>query len=236
MMLVIVLIVICFGCIALYSIARHNALKQWTAMQIAAVGGAAALAVAAAFVLFGEPPPSSSADASSSVAVSSVAVSSAASSSGAAASVSAASGAPRPPFGVMPLAQAKRLTLADKRADGGIDNFGTAQYDATLHQLRVDPAKPFTISGWAASVPDKSIGSGVLILIDGKLLETGSYGIDRLDVANYYKLSELRYSGFSAQIPALRPGRHTLCVALGEVDHSQYHLLALMPLTLVVGG
>jgi hypothetical protein len=231
MMLAIILIVISFGCIALYSIARHNALGTWASAQIVAVGGASGLAVAAAFVLFGEPPPTSSADASSSIASSSVASSSVASSSGA-----TGSAAPRPPFGVMPLAQAKRLRLAGRRADGGIDNFGSATYDSALHQLRVEPDKPFTISGWAANVPAKRLGSGVLILVDGKLLETGSYGIDRLDVANYFKLSELRYSGFSAQIPALRRGRHTLCVALGEMDHSDYHLLALMPLTVVVAG
>jgi hypothetical protein len=148
MMLAIILIVISFGCIALYSIARHNALGTWASAQIVAVGGASGLAVAAAFVLFGEPPPTSSADASSSIASSSVASSSVASSSGA-----TGSAAPRPPFGVMPLAQAKRLRLAGRRADGGIDNFGSATYDSALHQLRVEPDKPFTISGWAANVP-----------------------------------------------------------------------------------
>jgi hypothetical protein len=80
------------------------------------------------------------------------------------------------------------------------------------------------VTGWAVDVLAKGAAGGVIIDIDGKLYSS-FYGGDRLDVSDYYKNTEYRYSSFISSIPAIRigPGKHTLSLKIITKDTTAYY-------------
>ncbi len=121
----------------------------------------------------------------------------------------------------IPLARTPRLKLEPGAASGGVD-YGLiappdrGSYDAAKHAIELRSGATATLGGWSADIGAKTVYGGIVLLSDGKIVATASYGGDRLDVARYYHAPGLRHCGFQVVVPVLGKGRHTL--ALGAVD------------------
>jgi hypothetical protein len=74
--------------------------------------------------------------------------------------------------------------------------------------------------GWAVDQKDGKAAGGVFFNIDGKSDIPALYGLDRPDVANYFKNSKYRYSGFfaSVDISIIGRGQHTLSIKVISND------------------
>jgi phosphoglycerol transferase len=79
------------------------------------------------------------------------------------------------------------------------------------------------VRGWAIWQQTKTRPAGVDLAVDGRLFPA-FYGLERIDVANHYGISEYRYSGFRASVPARQfgKGRHTAEIRVAAPDLSCY--------------
>jgi hypothetical protein len=86
------------------------------------------------------------------------------------------------------------------------------------------PAGPVTFWGWAVDETQKNSAAGVDILIDGKPFGA-DYGIERGDVANFFKVPAYKDSGFKLTVPArgLDKGRHQVAVRVLAKDGKSYY-------------
>ena len=73
-------------------------------------------------------------------------------------------------------------------------------------QVIMKGKKDLFISGWAVDERSKLPAGSVEVNIDSKLFPT-TYGLDRPDVANAYKVPAYRFSGFQTMIPVADIGR-----------------------------
>ena len=73
-------------------------------------------------------------------------------------------------------------------------------------QVMIRGKKDLFISGWAVDERSKLPAGSVEVNIDGKLFPT-TYGLDRPDVANAYKVPAYRLSGFQTTIPVANIGK-----------------------------
>jgi hypothetical protein len=85
--------------------------------------------------------------------------------------------------------------------------------------------KTITISGWAVDQKTGISAGGVFINID-RLKDIPAFsGLDRLDVADCFKNSKYRFSGFSASFATsiLKKGQHTLSLKIITADKQGYY-------------
>jgi len=77
-----------------------------------------------------------------------------------------------------------------------------------------------TISGWAVDTKAMSTAAGVFITIDGQREVAAVYGLDRPDVADYFKENNYRFSGFSVTLfsSILDRGLHVLSLNIITAD------------------
>lgn len=79
------------------------------------------------------------------------------------------------------------------------------------------------ISGWAIDQPAKKSASNVIVVIDGKDYKA-TYGIERPDVAKFYKNKAFTNSGWRIEIPAkiIGKGKHKLKLKILTNDKLSY--------------
>ena len=111
---------------------------------------------------------------------------------------------------VMPLQDVPRAPNTTRSAalTAGIEQQAPDQ----TQPIHIPPKSPVIISGWAIDEHAVSPASGVVFTVDGKTDFPADYGADRPDVAQFWKNSAYRYSGYVVSLSAERlgPGTHTL--------------------------
>jgi len=82
-----------------------------------------------------------------------------------------------------------------------------------------------TISGWAVDQHAEKTAGGVFITINDRIDIPAIYGLDRPDVADYFKNPHYRFSGFSASFATavLGKGQHTLTLKIVTMDKKGYY-------------
>jgi hypothetical protein len=91
-----------------------------------------------------------------------------------------------------------------------------------------------TITGWAVDKQANDVASGVFIVIDDEIHIPVIYGLDRPDVADYLKNSNLRFCGFMATFSSLKLGVGKHSVSLEIVSKSGYYYYQNHVLSLIV--
>ena len=124
-----------------------------------------------------------------------------------------------------------RGPFAEKLDVGSIDVIRTIPAKPTAQSMTIADDVPHLTSlfveGWAADRSVKRPARAVCLLVDGRMLLTGTdrVGVRRPDVASGYHRPELATSGYQISIPssALRPGVHHLRI-IAE-DHRVFGVL-----------
>ena len=82
-----------------------------------------------------------------------------------------------------------------------------------------------TITGWAVDKQANDVASAVFITIDGRIDIPTLYGLDRQDVANYFKNSNFRFSGYIATFSSsiLSEGEHIISLKIVSEDGVHYY-------------
>jgi hypothetical protein len=127
--------------------------------------------------------------------------------------------------------QARHLAIRGDHPSGNVDSYDSGSYDRSKRQIISRPASSL-LTGWAAQTDRGETGSGIILLVDGKVAQVGTYGGDRPDVETHYNNTALRYCGFSIYTPKLSPGVHRLGFGLIDKNGSGYSLVDGMPTTL----
>jgi acetyltransferase-like isoleucine patch superfamily enzyme len=85
--------------------------------------------------------------------------------------------------------------------------------------------KTIEITGWAIDQNASKRASGISINVDGQKDIPASYGLDRLDVAEYLKSNDYRFCGFSAffDTSTLGKGNHSLSLKIVADDQKRYY-------------
>ena len=86
-----------------------------------------------------------------------------------------------------------------------VDNLQPAEYNFTFvidtRKYKVVPVhRIITITGWAVDEKAGTAAGGVSISVNGKRDIAAFYGLDRPDVADVFKNSQYRFTGFSASL------------------------------------
>jgi len=84
-----------------------------------------------------------------------------------------------------------------------------------------------TITGWAVDKEASDVASAVFITIDGRIDIPTLYGLDRQDVANYFKNPNFRFAGYIATFSSsiLSEGEHTISLKIVSKDGIHYYYL-----------
>jgi len=82
-----------------------------------------------------------------------------------------------------------------------------------------------TITGWAVDEEANDVASAVFITIDGRIDIPTLYGLDRQDIANYFKNSNFRFSGYIATFSSsiLSEGEHIISLKIVSEDGVHYY-------------
>jgi hypothetical protein len=114
-----------------------------------------------------------------------------------------------------------------KRSEGEplyyLDRVGDVVSPLTRPSLTVSLLGNLTASGWAVDQQSQAEAGGVDVAIDGKPYRA-QYGLDRPDVADYFKVPAYAKSGYTITIPAIAVGRgkHQLAVRVISKDGTTY--------------
>ncbi len=133
------------------------------------------------------------------------------------------------PSAVTPAASSvdiQKLSSVGKSKAGGIDVInGRPPADAAYGKIDAAQTPEITISGWVIDDQTQKPAEGLFVSIDGTQDFPATYGIDRKDVADYFKNPAIRYCGFRAAIPAAQvaKGRHTVVLKIVKGDKSGYY-------------
>lgn len=90
----------------------------------------------------------------------------------------------------------------------------------------VTEGEPITVTGWAFDQNARTPAGKLFITIDDKYDIPASYGLDRADVAEYFKEKNYRYSGYTAWISPLTldRGTHTVSLKIVTADDKSYYM------------
>jgi len=95
-----------------------------------------------------------------------------------------------------------------------------------LLPIMLDLEDTITIKGWAVDQINSRAAGGIVIDIDNGRMEIPAlYGIDRPDVAEYYKNQDYRLSGFESSLSAsaIGPGRHIVSIKVLAAKGQEYY-------------
>lgn len=106
-----------------------------------------------------------------------------------------------------------------------INNFGNIQNNSAIKIVDNDNRGEITITGWAVDESANTPAKAVFVSIDDKLNILTRYGLDRADVAKFYKNNNYRYSGFNALFATstLEKGIHNLIIKVVSSDRKNYY-------------
>lgn len=92
--------------------------------------------------------------------------------------------------------------------------------------VSADRDNVITVNGWAVDGRANDKAAGIFINVDGQLDIPALYGLDRRDVAEYFKNGHYRFSGFTASFATsvLGKGEHTLSLKVVTADKNGYYV------------
>lgn len=207
---ILLVLVVLFGAVALYGLGRRYGVPQAGAGALAGVGAVIGVLCTVIALQPVETVPAT------------------ATAVGQAPTAGPATGVPT----TIPLAEAKTLSAASSPAGGGVDkvtifplNAGT--YDAGTRALKIKQGGRAILEGWSFDNSANTVGAGITALVDRHVVATGLYGLDRGDVAAYFKLNQIRFSGFRVPVTSagIVPGKHTIAIGLIKRGSTSYELL-----------
>jgi hypothetical protein len=122
------------------------------------------------------------------------------------------------PDGVSPA-----LTRSDTPTLYNLDNINSVVSPITTKPIVVAEADDLTVSGWAVDQSAQSTPAGIEVVVDGNAYRAVT-GLNRIDVADHFKIPGYSKAGFSFSIPAgtLEKGRHGLVLRILLVDGKHY--------------
>lgn len=114
------------------------------------------------------------------------------------------------------------LTKRPEMAGFYLDMINAAQ-DPLNTPATIKAGEPTTFSGFGFDPVLKATGKGVDVVIDGVAYGT-NYGVNRSDVAGYYKTDAVLTSGFRVTLPAgtVKRGKHEVLVRVVSADGQSY--------------
>lgn len=114
-----------------------------------------------------------------------------------------------------------------------IDNIGPVSNPGAGQPVHVSSSQDLLVSGWAIDEPNKALASNVDVVIDG-ISYAARYGVQRQDVAAFFKEPAYEKSGFQFSILAgqLTKGSHKCFIRVVASDGKSY--VASPEITLVV--
>ena len=114
-----------------------------------------------------------------------------------------------------------------------LDQVGPTRAAGVAGPVRTDRARGLKIAGWAVDQSRASLAAGVDVVLDQVPFPT-MYGLERADVAQYFKQPQYRQSGFMAEIPRrqLGKGDHRISIRVAASNRECYYESA--PVAVVV--
>ena len=108
-----------------------------------------------------------------------------------------------------------------------IDQIGATHAPFAAQGVQVERSTEFKIWGWAVDQPNRTAAGGLDVVIDQMVLPS-TYGMNRNDVAEYFKRGSYRESGFVASVPAqaLAAGKHWVGLRVMSADGICYYQTA----------
>jgi hypothetical protein len=126
------------------------------------------------------------------------------------------------------VAAAKNVVLSDvpKDASGplmNVDYLGAERQTLSSTSQEVRAGSTIYISGWAVDKKNSLMAGAVNVVLD-QVVYPARCGVDRPDVAAYFKSSRFARAGFTLSIdgPAMTRGRHTLLFRVFASDYSVF--------------
>ena len=111
-----------------------------------------------------------------------------------------------------------------------VNNLQPAEHSFTFvietHKYKVVPIhRIITITGWAVDQKAGIAAGGVFISVNGNRDIAAFYGLDRPDVADIFKNSQYRFTGFSApfRTSLLDKGKNILSLKIVTADGNGYY-------------
>jgi hypothetical protein len=117
-----------------------------------------------------------------------------------------------------------RLSKISESTVGLISNVdGISMEESQGVPISVPADRPIEITGWAIDTVSGAPARAVAVKIDNQQQVWAHYGLRRPDVAAVLENPTYEMSGFSATIPALTPGLHTLELTIVTADGLSYY-------------
>ena len=128
-------------------------------------------------------------------------------------------------FHLRPLDLSSLITLpeATQAAVEVINGISPNRHGAKV--VDVSQSSATRVSGWAVDSRMKKAAAGVFVQIGGHLTIRALYGLERADVARFFRNPRYRFSGFSARIRKnmLQKGRQSLKLLVVSNDKKHYY-------------
>jgi hypothetical protein len=110
------------------------------------------------------------------------------------------------------------------KVEDQVEQIGGSHSPFPATGARILSAGESRVSGWAIDHPNRAPADGVDVVID-KMLFPSTYGTHRSDVAEYFRRTDYRDTGFTATIPAnaLAAGEHWLSLRVVSSNGGCYY-------------
>ena len=124
-----------------------------------------------------------------------------------------------------PIVDTSTLTLTHSSTSYALEAINGESTSGHSTDFTVDSGQYETINvtGWAVDKQANDVASTVFIIVDDEIRIPVIYGLDRPDVANYFKNSNFRFSGFMATFSSSKLGVGKHSVSLEIVSKSGYY-------------
>jgi len=126
-----------------------------------------------------------------------------------------------------PVIDTSTLILSGSNTFFALDTINThvAPEHTTLYVINSSQQETIMVTGWAVDKQVNDVASAVFITIDGSIDIPCLYGRDRQDVAEAYRNSKFRLSGFVATFGSsiLSKGKHTISLKIVSKDRIHFY-------------
>ncbi len=123
-----------------------------------------------------------------------------------------------------PTGESQNLPRNTTAARCFLDNIGSVLYPDTQKSIQVSGVNGVAFGGWGIDEPNKSVAAGIDVVVD-QVPYTAKYGIERPDVAGFFKNPAYLHCGFQYMMPAgkLPKGSHTVSLRVISKDKKTYY-------------